>query len=237
MNCVIADDEPLARIGLERFVNDTPFLSLVAMCTNGSEVIEVLREKKPDLLFLDIEMPKLSGINLLKTLKNPPLTIITTAYQDYALQGYELSVLDYLVKPFSFERFLSAANKAKSQYDLLQVGLKEKKTKKNFVFVKSEKNYVKLFFDDILYVSAMQNYCIIYTNEQKFIVYLTLKSLERELQPDLFLKTNRSSIVNLDKISGVNSNEVLVQGIPVSISRSCRDQVMATLLGKHLIKR
>lgn len=236
MKCLIADDEPLARSGLERFVNDTPFLSLVAICGNGTEVMKTLQDQKIELMFLDIHMPKLSGINLLKSLSNPPLTIITTAYQNYALEGYELSVTDYLVKPFSFERFLAAANKAKRQFDLVQKA-NTSNTDKAFFFVKSEKNYVKIFFDDILHVSALQNYSIIYTVEQKFVVYLTLKSIENELPSGTFIKVNRSEIVNTKKITGLNSNEVLINEIPVAIGRSYREQVMNSLLNQHLLKR
>ncbi|MBL7931691.1 MAG: response regulator transcription factor [Bacteroidia bacterium] len=236
MKCLIADDEPLARAGLERFVKDTPFLSLVSSCSNGTEVIKALQEQKIDLMFLDIHMPKLSGINLLKSLSKPPLTIITTAYQNYALEGYELSVTDYLVKPFSFERFLTAANKAKSQFDLIEKA-NGTAADRTFFFVKSEKNYVKIFFDDILHVSALQNYSVIYTVDQKFVVYLTLKSIENELPPGTFIKVNRSEIVNTKKITGLNSNEVLINEMAVTIGRSYREQVMNSLLNHHLLKR
>lgn len=237
MKCLIADDEPVARAGLERFVNDTPYLSLQAICSNGVEVLDALQNQKIDLMFLDIHMPKLSGINLLKSLSQPPLTIITTAYQNYAIEGYELAVTDYLIKPFSFERFLAAASKAKRQFELLHNERASASEPKTFFFVKADKNYVKIQFKDILWVSALQNYSVIYTTEQKHIVYLPLKSIENELPNNEFLKVNRSAIVNVEKITGLNAAEVLLQGSPIAIGRSFRDHVMDVLLNKHLLKR
>jgi DNA-binding LytR/AlgR family response regulator len=141
MNCVIADDEPLARKRLENFLNEIPFLKLTALCSNALEVMNTLTESKIDLLFLDIQMPKMTGISLLKTIPNPPLTIMTTAYQNYALEGYELSVIDYLLKPFSFERFALAVNKAKKQYDLITSQNESTNIENTFFFFKPHQNF------------------------------------------------------------------------------------------------
>lgn len=238
MNCIIADDEPLARKGLENYVNELPQLNLVALCTSAMEVMNTLAEKKVDLMFLDIQMPKMSGISLLKSLPNPPLTIITTAYQNYALEGYELSVTDYLVKPYSFDRFVTAVNKASQLFELQQQKNQGSSVdEKPFFFVKCDKSYEKIFFNDILYIEALQNYILINTAARKYIVYLTLKSIEEQLPPKMFLKINRSYIVNLHKVSSIDGNEVIVNSVPLQIGRSFKESVMQVLLNAHLIKR
>lgn len=234
MNCIIADDEPLARKRLENFIKEIPFISVSHSCTNALEVLEVLSKEKIDLIFLDIQMPKMSGMNLLKTIPHPPLTIITSAHQDYAIESYELSVIDYLLKPFSFERFILAVNKAKHQFDLVNTATKPIST---FFFVKIDKSYEKIFFNDILYVEALQNYLVIHTAYRKYIVYLTLKSIEEQIPPHLFLKINRSYIVNIDKITSLDGNEIFIGQIHLQIGRSFKEDVMKQLLSKRLIRR
>jgi DNA-binding LytR/AlgR family response regulator len=237
MNCIIADDEPLARKRLENFLNEIPFLSLHASCSNASEVMYALAEKKTDLLFLDIQMPKINGISLLKSLPQPPLTIITTAYQDYAIESYELAVTDYLLKPFSFERFTLAVNKAKQQHDLLHQKANTTDPENTYFFVKHNKVYEKIFFNDIIYIEGLQNYVLIHTTERKYTVYLTLKSMEEKLPADKFLKINRSYIVNKHKITGIDGEEIILGDSYLQIGRSFKETVMSKLLGLHLIKR
>jgi two-component system LytT family response regulator len=176
IKCIIIDDEPLARKGLTEYVTDTGFLELAGECENPLEASSLFKSHKIDLMFLDIQMPKINGIEYLKTLKNPPLTIITTAYQEYALQGYELDVIDYLLKPIPFERFLKSANKAReflemSSHDNFQGDERE------YFFVKCERIFEKIFFKDIFFIQAMQNYVEIYLHDKKYITHLTLKSV------------------------------------------------------------
>lgn len=237
MNCIIADDEPLARKRLENFLNEITFLKLAASCSNALEVLNFLTESKIDLLFLDIHMPKMTGINLLKTIAKPPLTIITTAHQNYALEGYELSVTDYLLKPFSFERFTLAVNKAKQQHDLLNPEKELKSTENNFFFVKHNKVFEKIFFNDILYIEGLQNYVLIHTAERKYTVYLTLKSIEEKIPVQEFLKINRSYIVNQNKITSINGDEINITGISLQIGGSYKESVLDALLNRHLVKR
>lgn len=237
MNCIIADDEPLARKRLENFLNEIPYLSLSASCSNSAEVLQALTEKKVDLLFMDIQMPKMSGINLLKTLPQTPLTIITTAYQDYALESYELGVTDYLLKPFSFERFTLAVNKAKQQYDLMNQRTTKADSENAYFFVKHNKVYEKIFFNDIFYIEGLQNYALIHTAMKKYTVYLTLKSIEEKIPEDQFLKINRSYIVNKHRITSIDGEEIILNDIYLQIGRSFKESVMEKLLSPHLIRR
>jgi len=237
MNCIIADDEPLARKRLENFLNEIPFLSLKASCANAMEVMLVLHQNEIDLLFLDIQMPKMTGITLLKTIAKPPLTIITTAFPNHALEGYELDVTDYLLKPFSFERFVIAVNKGKKIYDLSHESNAKIKSEEEFFFVKHNKVFEKISFTDILYIEGLQNYVLIHTADRKYTVYLSLKSMEDKIPASLFLKISRSYIVNLAKITRMDSTEIILNTTHLPIGRSYKDKVMSIILNPYLIRR
>ena len=159
INCLIIDDEPLARKGIKKYSDQIGFLTIVALCKNVSEAQKILSESKIDLIFLDIEMPGISGIDFLKTLNNPPVTIFTTAYSNYAIEGYSLNVLDYLLKPFSFERFKTAVLKAQSHIQLTS----EHSHQPDYIFIKTGISTEKVFFNEILYIEGMRNYIIVHT--------------------------------------------------------------------------
>src|SRR4051812_35319378 len=183
MNCVIIDDEPLAREGLASYVREVDFLNLTGTCENPLELIKLLDHQSIDLIFLDIQMPKMTGIDFLKIMQKPPMVIITTAYPSYALEGFQLNVLDYLLKPITFDRFFKSANKAKDYHRLLinatQPGLQKTEPDENYFFIKCGNKYEKIYFDEILYVEGMQNYVTIFTSKGKYITLLNLKSLEK----------------------------------------------------------
>ncbi|MEO6304231.1 MAG: LytTR family DNA-binding domain-containing protein [Bacteroidia bacterium] len=237
MHCIIADDEPLARKGMENFIRDVPFLDLVATCSDALEVIQITSEKKIDLLFLDIHMPKMSGITLLKNTVNLPITIITTAYPNYAVETYELAVIDYLVKPIPFERFIKAVTKAKDYFELLQQSKIGNDIINEFCFVKCDKSYEKIMYKNILYIEAMLNYAIIHTTDKKYITYVTLKAIEDQLPGSQFIKINKSFIVNVQKIQKIEGNEIILGVNHLQIGRAFKDTVMQLLLNGKLLKR
>ena len=238
MKCIIVDDEPLAREGIASYVKETPFLQLAATCENPVELLQLLHKEPADLIFLDIHMPKMSGIEFLKMTSKPPLVIITTAFPDYALEGFRFNVLDYLLKPVTFEYFLKAANKAYEYHQLLANQLQppalQQLTAPDYFFIKCASKYEKIFFDEILYIEALQNYVTIFTIKGKYIALLLLKTLEENLQGKPFLRVHKSYIVSIDKISSIENNAVKIQSFAIPVSRNYRDQVMDQLLKNKL---
>jgi len=213
IKCLIVDDEPLAQRVVEKYLLQVPYLECVGKCLDAIEAMEALKEQKVDLIFLDINMPRLSGINFLKTLKNPPMVIITTAYTEYALEGYELDVLDYLKKPFSFERFIKAVNKAIEKGEQLKSHTTESISSKNiqYIFVKSNKKTINVEIDNICYIEALGDYVKIFTTEGHIVTYQSLKGIEKLLPGDRFFRIHKSFIVALSKIVSIEGNMVNVE--------------------------
>jgi DNA-binding LytR/AlgR family response regulator len=238
IRCVLIDDEPLARRGLKEYIEDTPFLHLEAEYDSPLKASGLLEEGKADLLFLDIEMPKITGLQFMKTLQQAPPVIFTTAYPQFALDGFELNALDYLVKPISFERFLKAAHRAKEYYELRKLNTQENTSQKeNYFFIKADNKLVKLFFDDVLFVEALQNYVAVYTKTKKYITYLTFKSIEDFLPTDDFIKTHKSFLVSVTKIDNIEGNAISIGEHQIPISRTAKDEVMEKLLKGRFMKR
>jgi two-component system, LytTR family, response regulator len=236
MNCVIIDDEPLAREGMSNYVRETDFLRLIGVCQNPVDLIRLLDEHPVDLIFLDIQMPKMNGIDFLKAIKNPPMAIITTAYPSYALDGFQLNVLDYLLKPITFDRFFKAANKARDYHRLItqSAAADIKKTTADYFFVKCGNKYEKIYFEDILYVAGMQNYVNIFTTKGKFMTLLNLKSLEENLDSQAFIRVHKSYIVSIGKIEAVEGSELLIQSHRIPISRNYREEVIGRVVMTRL---
>src|SRR5688500_14996789 len=195
INCIIVDDEPLAQKGMEAFVAEIPFLQHIGTCDNAMQAIDQISTGNVSLMFLDIKMPKMSGLDLLKNISTPLVTIITTAYPDYAVAGFELNVLDYLIKPIPFERFFKAVTKAKEYLELVSKSVSEKLKASDFCFIRCESKYEKIFFEEIMFVEALENYVLIHTKSKRLISYLTIKSIEEHLPQDTFIKINKSFIV------------------------------------------
>jgi two-component system LytT family response regulator len=237
INCVVADDEPLARKGIENFVKEIPFLNMVASCSNPISVMELLSKEKIDLIFLDVQMPKMTGIEFLRTVKNPPLTIITTAFPNYALEGFELDVMDYLIKPISFDRFIKAVNKAKEYFDILEQSTSSAKVEIDYFFIKCEKNFEKVFLNEIMFVEAMQNYVMIHTDKKRLITYVTLKTVEEYLPQAQFIKVSKSFIVPIQKIDSISGNEIKIGTHSIPIGRTIKEEVLNTLFKNKLLKR
>lgn len=236
---IIIDDEPLARRGLKEYINDVDFLQLEGEFDNPLKAAKLLSEGSIQLIFLDIQMPKITGLEFFKTLHNAPPVIFTTAYPQYALDGFELNALDYLVKPISFERFLKASMRAKEYYEVRNKNIEEQKTsgKEDFFFVKADNKLAKIFLDDILYVEALQNYVSIHTKTKKYITYLTFKSIEEYLPSDRFIKTHKSYIISASKIDNIDGNDIRIGEHHIPISRTSKDEVMGRLLKGRFLKR
>ncbi|GAB3330388.1 LytTR family DNA-binding domain-containing protein [Larkinella ripae] len=241
MNCVIIDDEPLAREGLASYVREVNFLHLVDTCENPLELITLLDQRPVDLIFLDIQMPKMSGIDFLKTVQKPPLVVITTAYPSFALEGFQLNVLDYLLKPITFDRFFKSANKAKDYHRLLTqttpTNPQKPETGADYFFIKCGNKFEKLYFDDILFVEGMQNYVTIFTTKGKYMTLLNLKNLEQNLVSQPFIRVHKSYLVAVRKIEGIEGNEIFIQSHRIPISRNYRDQVLNEVLTDKLWKK
>jgi DNA-binding LytR/AlgR family response regulator len=235
LNCLIIDDEPIARKGMEEYVNEIDFLHLVDKCENAMKATVYLQERNVDLLLLDIHMPKLSGVEFLKTLKDPPMVIFTTAYSEYALEGYSLDVIDYLVKPVPFDRFMKAASKARDFYLLRHKAAMDEHP---YFFIKCDGKYERIRFDEILYVESLQNYIVVHTPVRKYITYLTLSVMEEQLPASNFMKVHKSYIIALDKVKSIDGNEmVLPNNGRVPISRALKDDVLNRIFGNNLLKR
>ncbi len=239
IQCIIIDDEPLARKGLKEYILDTGFLHLAGEFDTPLKATSLLGEGQVQLIFLDIHMPKITGIEFFKSLQHAPPVIFTTAYPQYALEGFNLNALDYLVKPVSYERFVKAALRAREFYEVRHKnqtdGVMEQKS--GYFFIKSDNKLVKLFYDEILFVEALQNYVAIHTKTRKMITYLTFKSIEDYLPTADFIKTHKSFIVAAAKIDHVEGNHIRIGANDIPISRGARDEVMDKLLKGRFFKR
>src|SRR5436190_543074 len=237
INCIIIDDEPLARKELKEYIADLDFLNLIGDFDSPLKATELLSKGNTQLLFLDIQMPKITGLEFFKSLQNAPPVIFTTAYPQYALAGFDLNALDYLVKPISFERFLKAALKAKEYHETRQHNIDAIEKKEDYFFIKADNKLVKIFFDEILFIEALQNYVTIHTPDKKYITYLTFKSVEEYLPADRFIKTHKSYIISASKINSIEGNDIRIGSHHIPISRNEKEQVMEKLLRGKFLKR
>lgn len=235
INVIIVDDEPLAQDVLETYISKTPELNLVSKCNNAFEANDALKNHQIDLMFLDIQMPQLTGIEFLKTLSRQPLVIFTTAYPNYAVEGFELNALDYLLKPISIDRFMKAVNKAMDMIGLQRRdhdhgAVPSAPEEEDYFFVKADKKLVKVNFKDIVYIEGLKDYVIIRMETTRVITLQTMKSLEDKLPLSKFKRIHRSYIVNLDKVEAIVGNmvEVLEKGQPkhLPIGKNYRDELL-----------
>jgi DNA-binding LytR/AlgR family response regulator len=233
---LIIDDEPLARKGLKEYLQDVDFLHLSGEFDHPLNAMTMLSNEKIDLVFLDIQMPKMTGLDFLKALAHPPMVIFTTAYPQYAVDGFELNAIDYLVKPFSFDRFLKAVMKANAKFSGSQLPAAEK-SEHDYFFIKSDNKLVRIHYDDLLFAEALQNYVALHTRDRKLITYLTFKAVEEHLPHDRFLKIHKSFIVSIDKIDSIETNEVRIGSHRLPISRASKEEVMEKILQNRYLKR
>jgi len=231
IKCIIVEDEPLAVKVLSDYIAQVPFLELQRTFKDAILATDFLRDHQTDLIFLDIHLPKLKGMAFLKTLIDPPAVIVTTAYHQYAVEGFDLNVTDYLLKPFDFERFLIAVNKVKSAQPAAaktSSGEKEKQEpesqeKKDYLFLNVQKKKVKILFSEIVYIESQREYIKIITPKKEYISKMSTHEMEDLLPANLFKRIHRSYIVSVSKINSYTAEEVEVNGVPIPIGRGYRD--------------
>jgi len=232
INCIIADDEKLAREVLQSHISKLPGLKVVATCATGTEVYNSIKDNPVDLVFLDIQMPQLTGIELSRILKKPPPVILTTAYREFAVEGYELNVIDYLLKPVSFERFLKAVEKYHSLNSAQSVGLKPAPVNADehgFIYVKSNKKLIRLLLKDILYIEGIKESVKICTKNAELISAQTLSRLEEKLSSDLFMRVHRSYIISINQVSGYTSSYVEIGNKAIPIGKTYLKEIAKKL--------
>jgi DNA-binding LytR/AlgR family response regulator len=234
LNCIIVDDEPVARKILADYIADVDFLTVAGMAENPVKAINLLEKNSIDLIFLDINMPRMSGIQFLQSSNSLPMAIITSAYTEFALEGFSLDVVDYLVKPFSLERFLKACNKAR---ELFQLRGQSRNTLANYFFVKNNSKIEKVFYNELLFVEAMSNYVVLHTVSGKIIAYLTMKGILQELPSGEFLRVHKSFIVNSSKVTSIEGNTLDVAGHKIPIGPSLAEETIKKILNGRFLKR
>lgn len=232
LRTLIIDDEPLAQDIITKYAGDIQSVQIIGACSDALEALKVMNEQTVDLIFLDINMPKLSGIEFLKTIKNPPLVILTTAYTNYAMEGYELNVLDYLAKPFSFIRFLKAVQKAEQQFSLLHKQPTDENTES--VFIKSNKKSYQVKFNEIVYIEGLGDYVKIYTDKSHLVTNISMKKMEELLPSNVFFRIHKSFIVNWQKIIAVEGNMIEVPNRKLTIGNNYRNDFL-TWISKSTI--
>ena len=229
-NCLIVEDEPLAIEVLEDYIHQVPFLQLAAICKDAIYALEMLQKEKIDLIFLDIHLPRMKGVDFIKTLINSPRIIITSAFQEYALQGYELNVVDYLLKPIEFGRFLFAVNKLKHLVDIApSSNITPIAGERASLFFNVSKKKVKMFLDEILYIESLKEYVKIFSRDKSILTKFQIGEIEDLLKKNNFLRIHRSFIVAKDKIDAYTVTDVEINGKQIPIGRSYKELVISSL--------
>lgn len=225
MNCIIVDDEPLAREAIQLLVRDIDYLNLTGTFNNATSAARFMDGNMVDLIFLDIQMPGITGIEFAKTISKKTLIIFTTAYSEYALDSYEVDAIDYLIKPIDPERFKKATDKASIYHSLLQQEEKEniEPTADDYFFVKSDRKYFKVSFEDILFVEGLKDYVILQLEDQRIITRMNLKAMFELLPKSLFMRVNKSYIVNTTRIEAFDNNDIFIKTHEIAIGSSYRD--------------
>lgn len=228
-NCLIVEDEPLAAEILQDYISQVPFLKLAAISEDAIYALDVLQKQKIDLIFLDINLPKLKAFDFIKTLKNPPPIIITTAYHEYALQGYEYNVVDYLMKPIEFTRFLVAVNKLKPSNETNNTQSVNQEIERDYMFFNISKKKVKVYLDDILYIESIKDYIRVVTPRKTILTKFQLSQIEELLPKPNFIRIHRSFIVAKNKIETLSATDVEINNIQIPIGRSYKELVQSIL--------
>ncbi len=236
MKCIIVDDEPLAREGIELNIKEFDFLELCGQFHNAITANSFLAENEVDLIFLDIQMPGITGIEWLKNLVNPPMVILTTAYPEFALKGFELNVVDYLLKPIRLNRFMQAVNHAKEIHQLKN-NKNTNKEEVDYTYVSADRKYIKLLYNDIIYIEGMKDYVIIYTEKNKIMPAMNLKTIMKQLPTSTFARVNKSFIVNVNYIQSVDTDFITLKNKEISLGRTYKEDFINNYIRKNLLKR
>jgi DNA-binding LytR/AlgR family response regulator len=240
MTCIIVDDEPLARQGMELNIANVSTLQLLGSFSNALAASDFLRKNNVDLMFLDINMPELSGLDFLKSLRDAPMVIFTTAYPQYALESYELEAIDYLVKPTRIERFLKAVNKAENYLKLLQQEASNTQVEKiedDYVFIKADRKFFKIYFKDIQYIEGLKDYVVIYTGDNKIITSMNVKTIAAQLPSTIFARVSKSYIVNTLHISSFDNELIYINNNEIPLGQSFKDDFIRQHIDGKIVKR
>ncbi len=233
LRCLIVEDEPPAMEIMQSYVQSCPQLELAGCCADAFAASEALQQEPVDLIFLDINLPRLSGLSFLKTLSRPPLVIFTTAYPEYAVEGFEADAVDYLVKPFSFDRFLKAVNKAAEKVRASQPpGKPAPEASRNFILLRADKKTYRVNYSEILYIEAIGDYLKVFLNGKNLVIHETIKGLLDQLPPGLFLRIHKSYIVAVDRINYIEGNQLQVGNSFIPIGRSFKEEVECVLFSR-----
>lgn len=235
---MIVDDEPLAREGMRINADKLSFLEHKASLKSAVEALEYLRTEKVDLIFLDIEMPGLTGLDFLRTIKDPPQVILCTAYPQYALESYELDVIDYLVKPIKFDRFCKAVNKVQEYIDLKAVSKVEvSEYEETYMFIKADRQYIKVYYDEVNYIKGMKDYVVIHTDKEKYMTAMNVKTILSQLPETLFARTSKSYIVQVRKIDRISTDTLFLNKLELPLGPSYKEAFISNYVKKNLIGR
>lgn len=237
LKCLIVDDELIATKIIANYAGKLDFLQVEAVCSSSVEAAGMLQNKEIDLMFLDINMPRLSGIEFLESLDKAPLTILTTAYSEYALEGFRLHVVDYLLKPFSFQRFFQAVQKANDLFRSRLLLQKNEEEKTTDIYIRQGDAFLRINWDEILFVEAMQNYLKLHLGGKVFVIRQTMASLEEMLPKDAFFRIHKSFLVNIARIDAVSGGRLFISGIELPISKLRKEELMNTVVFKKLVSK
>ncbi|MEM1119262.1 MAG: LytTR family DNA-binding domain-containing protein [Bacteroidota bacterium] len=238
MRCIIVDDEPLAREGMELNVEELDYLALVGQFSTATDALNYMSDNQVDLMFLDIQMPGLTGLDFIRSLREKPMTILTTAYPQYALEGFELEVIDYLVKPIRLQRFIQAVTKAKNLFDLQQKAARTETTvNQKDIFIRADRKYIRIFFKEIRYIKGMKDYVMIYAGDEKYMTAMNIKTTNDQLPDDQFVRVNKSYIINKDYIDAIGTDFISIAGEEIPLGRTYREDFIARFVKGKLIER
>ncbi|MBT2621566.1 LytTR family DNA-binding domain-containing protein [Chryseobacterium sp. ISL-6] len=237
MKCLIIDDEPLARFYLKDMADQIDFLEVADTCATALEANYKVQDNQIDLIFLDINMPYLTGLEFLEQLENPPLCILTTAYSEYALEGYRLQVVDYLLKPIAFNRFYQAVNKAHQQFILSEKSKKNLQLDDPFLYVRQSDTFIKVSWVDILYIESMQNYTKLHFKDKSLVIHQTMKAIEESLSPEHFFRIHKSFLINITHIEMISGGRLYINKIELPISRTRKEELLNQVVYKKLISK
>jgi len=239
MNVIIIDDEPLAREGLELYLQKLPNLTLVGQFANALAANELIAKGEVDLILLDIEMSGINGMDFIRTLKNPPMIIMTTAYPEYALEGFELDVIDYLVKPIRLERFIKGVNKAQEIYSLKNnTPAAVEAIESDFIYIKSDRKFIRLFYKDILYIKGMKDYVMIFAvDSKKLMTAMNLGTITKQLPSKIFVRVSKSHLININFIDAVETDLIQLAGEEIPLGRTYKEHFVENYIKKNLIGR
>ncbi|BAP29500.1 two component system response regulator [Chryseobacterium sp. StRB126] len=237
MKCLIVDDEPLARFHLKELADQIDFVSVVGTCATALEADTKVKESEIDLIFLDINMPYLNGIDFLEQLENPPLCIFTTAYSEYALEGFRLQIVDYLLKPIAFNRFYQAVNKAQQQFIINEKLKKNTPLDDPFLYVRQSDSFIKVSWVDILYIESMQNYTKLHFKDKSLVIHQTMKAIEESLPSEHFFRIHKSFLINIIHIDMISGGRLFINKTELPISRTRKEELLTQVVYKKLISK